>query len=109
MVRFLQEKLHSTRRLRHSEKSGTAYISLGELDIMLAVIMADGRYNDHVTIISCSYTKNFSLASEAYSDYMNARLQLQALQTHRFHLRQSKGNLNDYIFPIDEDHPKWQE
>ncbi|KAI2489110.1 hypothetical protein MHU86_25484 [Fragilaria crotonensis] len=66
----------SIRRIQR-EKNGTGYISLGELDMMLAVIMADGRYNDHVTIIPCSYTKNVSLASEAYSDYVNARLQLQ--------------------------------
>ena len=48
----------STRRLSHSEKNETAYISLGELDMMLAIVMADGQYNDHVTIIPCSYTKN---------------------------------------------------
>lgn len=99
----------SIRRIQHSEKNGTDYISLGELDMMLAVIMADGRYNDHVTIIPCSYTKNVSLASEAYSDYVNARLQLQFLQTERDTLRTSKGNENDFTFSINEDHPKWEE
>ena len=97
------------RRIQHSEKNGTDYFTLGELDMMLAVIMADGRYNDHVTIIPCTYTMNVSLACRAYSDYVNARLQLQLLKTERANLRASKGNLNDFIYSINEDHPKWEE
>jgi hypothetical protein len=92
-----------TRRVEHSEKNGTAYLSLGEIDMMLAVIMADGRYTDEVNIIPCTYTKNVSLASEAYS------VQLQTLDRQRDNLCQTKGNLNDYIGSINEDHPKWQE
>ena len=91
----------STRRVEHSDVNGTAYLNLGELDMMLFVIMADGRYNDQVTIIPCSYTKNVSLASEAHSDYVNATLKLQALKTQRDHLCQSKGNLNDFFFSMD--------
>ncbi len=65
-------KMLCTRRVEHSEKSETAYLNLGEIDMMLAVIMADGRYTDDVTIIPCTYTKNVLLASQAYLDYVNA-------------------------------------
>ena len=95
-------KMLSTRRVQQSKKSGKAYLSLGEIDMMLAVIMAD---TDHVTIIPYTYTKNVSLASEAYSDYVNATVQLQTLDRQCDNLRQTKGNLNDYIHSINEDHP----
>ena len=72
-------EIRATRRVQHSEKSGTAYLSLGEIDMMLAVIMADGQYTDEVTIIPCTYTENVLLASEAYSDYVNTTVQLQTL------------------------------
>ncbi len=76
---------------------------------MLAVIMADGQYTDDVTIIPCTYTKNVSLASQAYSDYVNATVQLQTLDRQCDNLHQTIGNLHDYIQSINEDHPKWQE
>ncbi len=43
---------------RACKKRGTAYLNLGEIDMMLAVIMADGQYTNDVTIIPCTCTKN---------------------------------------------------
>jgi hypothetical protein len=44
--------------------------------MMLVVIMKDEQYTDKVTTIPITYTKNVLLSSEAYSDYVNATVQI---------------------------------
>jgi hypothetical protein len=52
-------------RKNHGRMKGTAWMSTGELEMMTALLMRDGRYNDAVEIVPFSLVNAIGAAFEA--------------------------------------------
>jgi len=53
-------------RKNHGRMKGTAWMSTGELEMMTALLMRDGRYDDAVAIVPFSLVNAIGAAFEAY-------------------------------------------
>ena len=59
----------STRRFEHTYKT---YMSDGELELMLALIMGDGRYRDSISIVPLTFVPLIEDAADSYRKYEDA-------------------------------------
>ena len=104
----------SSNRIQHT---ATTYMATGEIEMMLALLLNDGRYNDAVSVVPLSYLKAISLAANAHADYEDARVALDCLREERLKLRSSVVESKfgkttphaDFANVSDDSHEKWNE
>ena len=63
------EMLSASNRIQHTS---TTYKGTGEIEMMLALLLNDGRYDDAVSVVPLSYLEAVSLAANAHTDYEDA-------------------------------------
>jgi hypothetical protein len=65
----LHGEIYSSSSVEHSEEMGSKWMANFEVQMMLGMILCDGRYEGHVTIIPVYITQQMELAFEAYRNY----------------------------------------
>ena len=73
----LKGKMTLKRREEHTKSDGTKWISTGELDLMLSILLCDGRYEDAAFILPTKSGHALQLGFEALK-MLKAMLQLKA-------------------------------
>ena len=53
-------------RIEHSERNGEKWMSTGELDLLTATLMLDGRYQDSCIIFPCRISAKLTEAFHLY-------------------------------------------
>ena len=77
----MKGEMYLTERVEYSKKEGEKYLHNFEVEMILAMILRDGRYNGHVTIIPFKYTQQFQIAFSFYQNcerYDSARKSVDA-------------------------------
>jgi hypothetical protein len=103
--------------LNRSEHTATTYMGNGEIEMMLALLLNNGRYDDAVSIVPLTYLKVISLAARAHADYEDALVALDWLRNERLKLRSilldskfgKTTTHSDFATVSDESHEKWNE
>ena len=57
------------RRIIHSHSEGTTWMQSSKMDLMVATLMRDGRYEDSASILPFSYCDGVSIAFGSYISY----------------------------------------
>ena len=105
----------SSNRIQHTE---TTYMGTGEIEMILALLLNDGRYDDAVSVVPLSYVEAIRLAAKAHAEYEDAVVALDCLRKERLKLRSTvveskfgKTTNHDPNFAgiSDESHEKWNE
>jgi hypothetical protein len=60
-------------RLMHTEQKGKKWLATGEIDLMIATLLWDGRYNDVSFVFTCTNLQTIESAFEHYRNYTNAK------------------------------------
>ena len=76
----LHGDMTSTRRYDHTYNT---YMSDGELELMLAIILGDGRYEESISIVPLTYVPQIRDAAKAYEKYEVACCKLKSVQDQR--------------------------
>ena len=76
----LRGQMSSTSRLHHTPES---YMSTGEMEMMMALLMNDGRYDDSVSIVPFSFIEHISNAAAAYAEYEGACVKMEKVLSPR--------------------------
>ena len=66
-------EMSSERRLTHTPQS---YMATGEMEMMTALLVNDGRYDDSVFFVPYTYVEHIWEAAAAYAEYENACVEL---------------------------------
>ena len=69
------------RRIIHSHSEGTTWMSSSEMDLMVATLMLDGRYEDSAFVVSFSICESISIAFGLYVSYKKFLKQAATLQS----------------------------
>ena len=105
-------EMSSLRRIAHTEST---YMSTGEMGMMLSILMADGRYDDEVSIVPFGFCEAIQIAAKAYIDLGKADLHKKQLlekreqekrkdMTEEYELNEAFWNV---IYP-NPNHPGWK-
>ncbi|KAI2512121.1 hypothetical protein MHU86_2208 [Fragilaria crotonensis] len=68
------------RRIIHSHSEGTTWMSSSEMDLMVATLMLDGRYEDSAFVVPFSICEGISIAFGSYVRYKKLLTQAATLQ-----------------------------
>ena len=107
-------EMTSIQRLAHTAET---YMSTGEMEMMLALLLCDGRYDNEVSIVPLSYVPAISEAAAVHAKFESACLVIDNLTKQRAsgrnsHVMKKFGKTTDdtYFADVyDETHPKWNE
>ena len=66
--------MSAERRLKHM-KDATTWWDQCELDLMYSFLMRDGRYDESITIIPITFTREIQYAQKDYEKYMNVAIE----------------------------------
>jgi hypothetical protein len=66
----------SSIRIQHTAKT---YMGTGEIEMMLALLLNDGRYDDAVFVVPLSYRECIFVAAKAHAEYEDAVVALDCL------------------------------
>ena len=75
--------VRTSRRVKHSKKEGTKWLDIGEIDMMLALLLRDGRYDDSATILPMAYAQTIAAGFDAHVRYVEM-LELENQTTKKF-------------------------
>ena len=108
-----RQEMTSIQRLAHTAETYMRR-STGEMEMMLALLLCDGRYDNEVSIVPFSYISAISEAAAVHAKFENACLVLDNLTRQRAsgrnsHVKKKFGKTtNDTYFAdvYDETHPK---
>lgn len=108
----LRGEMTSVRRVEHSAVS---FMSTGEMEMMLALLLSDGRYDDEVSVVPFSYLEAISEAAGVHSKFANACLQMEHMTNQRRNGRLPEikkrfgKTVHDFEAVLDESHEQWNE
>ena len=77
MSHHLHGDVTSERRFQHIYK---LYMSDGELELMLAIILGDGRYEESISILPFTYVPLIHAAASLYADYKHSCCKVRSVQ-----------------------------
>ncbi len=69
------------RRILHSHSEGSTWMQSSEMDLMVATLMLDGRYEDSAFVLPFSYCEGVLIAFGSYVSYKKLLKQAAMLQT----------------------------
>ena len=75
--------VRTNRRIEHSKEQGTKWLDIGEIDMMLALLLRDGHYNDSVTVLPMAYAQTIAAGFDAHVRYVEM-LELENQTTKKF-------------------------
>jgi hypothetical protein len=59
-------------RIEHTQKKGEKWMATGEVDLMIATMLFDRRYEDLCFVLHCAYSLHLEYAADLYIRYKNA-------------------------------------
>lgn len=69
---FVKGEVRIERRLLHTEAHGVKWMQSGELDLMMAILLCDGRYQDLCFVMPCCYCDSIAIAFAKFVEYQRA-------------------------------------
>ena len=59
-------------RSEHTTKEGKGWMATGEIDLMISILMFDGRYQDSCFVMPCGHCDNLSMCFDHFKTYKEA-------------------------------------